>query len=58
MSELINLNRARKARTRADKEAAAGANRVKHGRTKAEKLATKAQAERAARLLDQTRREP
>ena len=58
MSDLINLNRARKARARADKEGAAAANRVKHGRTKAEKLAAKAEAERAARQLDQTRREP
>jgi hypothetical protein len=58
MSELVNLNRARKAKARADKAALAAANRVKHGRTKAEKLAAKAEAERAARQLDQTRREP
>jgi hypothetical protein len=58
MSDLINLNRARKARARADKAAAAAVNRVIHGRTRAEKLAAKAEAERAARLLDQTRREP
>ena len=58
MSAPINLNKARKARSKADQEALAAANRVKHGRTKAEKLADKAQAERARRLLDQSRREP
>jgi hypothetical protein len=58
MTEPINLNRARKARARADKAAEASANRMKFGRTKAEKLAEKAEAERVARRLDQTRREP
>lgn len=58
MAEPINLNKARKAKTRADKETAAAANRAKFGRTKAEKLADKAQAERAARKLDQSKREP
>jgi len=58
MSELVNLNRARKARARAEKAAIAAANRVKHGRSKAEKLAAKAEAERAARRLDESRREP
>jgi hypothetical protein len=58
MGEPINLNRARKAKARADKEATAAATRVKHGRTKAEKLATKAEAERAAHKLDQSKREP
>jgi hypothetical protein len=58
VAEPINLNKARKVKARADKETAAAANRVKHGRTKAEKLADKAQADRAARKLDQSRREP
>ena len=58
MAEPINLNKARKAKARADKETAATANRAKFGRTKAEKLADKAQAERAARKLDQSKREP
>ncbi len=58
MSELVNLNRARKAKARAEKDTSAAANRVKHGRSKAEKMAAKAEIERAARLLDQTRREP
>lgn len=36
MAEIINLNRARKARAAADKKATAAANRTKHGRTKVE----------------------
>jgi hypothetical protein len=58
MAELINLNRARKAKARAGKEAAADANRVKHGRTKAEKAAARLEVERAARKLDDSRRDP
>jgi hypothetical protein len=57
MADLVNLNRARKARARAEKDAQAAANRVKFGRTKTEKAADKAEAERAARTLDQARRE-
>ena len=56
MAEPINLNRARKARARALDEAQAGVNRVKFGRTKAEKAAAEAEAARLARALDQARR--
>jgi hypothetical protein len=58
MAELVNLNKARKAKAKASKTAEAAANRVKFGRTKAEKLAANAEAERAARKLDETKREP
>lgn len=58
MAEIINLNRARKARAKAEHEQQAAANRAKHGRTKAERLREKAEAARAAKLLDETRREP
>ena len=58
MSEPINLNKARKAKARAGKEAEAAANRVKFGRTKVEKAADKREAERAVRKLDETKREP
>jgi len=58
MAEPINLNKARKAKARASKEAEAAANRVRFGRTKAEKLADQRTAERAARKLDDTKREP
>jgi len=52
----INLNRARKAKARATDEARAAENRVRFGRSKAEKLSAKVEAERLARMLDQTRR--
>ncbi len=35
MAEIVNLNRARKARAKADKEKTADANRVLHGTPKA-----------------------
>ena len=53
MTTPINLNKARKARDRAAEKARADANAVKHGRTKAERLAEAARAEQAARRLDQ-----
>ena len=58
MAEPINLNKARKAKARADKQTSAAANRLKHGRTKAERLADKTTAERAVRKLDLSKREP
>jgi hypothetical protein len=57
MADLVNLNRARKAKARAEKDAQAAANRARFGRTKAEKAADKAVAERLARTLDQARRD-
>ena len=57
MTEPINLNKARKARDKADAKSKAVENRVKFGRRKAEKLASKLEAERARRALDQTKRE-
>jgi len=57
MADPINLNRARKAKSRAADQARAAENRVRFGRTKAQKLSAKAEAERLARILDQTRRD-
>ena len=57
MAEIINLNRARKAKARADKETTAAANRAKHGRTKAERAREKLEAERAGKALDDSKRE-
>lgn len=57
MAEIINLNRARKARDKAEGKARAAENRVVHGRTKAEKIAARAETERAARLLDGAKRD-
>jgi hypothetical protein len=57
MAEIVNLNKARKARAQADKAGQAAANRVKHGRTKVQKQEdARAQARRRA-LLDGAKRE-
>ncbi|MBR9835891.1 MAG: DUF4169 family protein [Alphaproteobacteria bacterium] len=50
MVEPINLNKARKARARKDEARQAAENRVRFGRTKAEKMRDKLEAERAARV--------
>lgn len=52
MGEIVNLNRARKDRAKAEDRSRASANRAAHGRTKAEKQAAAKENERAARLLD------
>jgi hypothetical protein len=57
MAEIINLNRARKARARADATKQADANRVKFGRTKPEREAEAAEQARRAALLDGAKRE-
>lgn len=58
MAELINLNKARKARARADAERQAAENRVKFGRTKAQRQLDAAAAADATAKLDALRREP
>ena len=57
MGEVVNLNRARKSRSRASQKADAAANRVAYGRTKAEKQAASLDQARASRLLDGKKRE-
>jgi hypothetical protein len=57
MAELINLNKARKAKTRAAGKAQASENRVRFGQTKGEKMASKLDAERARRELEGKKRE-
>jgi hypothetical protein len=57
MAVPINLNRARKAKARAVDQARAAENRVKFGRTKAEKLKAQAEAVRLARTLDDVKRD-
>jgi hypothetical protein len=57
LSEIINLNHARKAKARKDSRSEAAQNRAKFGRTKADKTLEAAQAEKAARALDQAKRE-
>lgn len=57
MGEIVNLNRARKQRAKVDGKTTASANRAAHGRTRAERKTADKERERAARLLDGSRRE-
>ena len=57
MAEIINLNKARKAKARVDKSARADANRARFGRTKAQKRAEAAETAKLARLLDDSKRD-
>jgi len=53
MSEIVNLNRARKARARDEKRITADANAAKFGRTKAERISEAAASDKARKMLDQ-----
>lgn len=57
MAELINLNKARKARTKAEGKSRAAENRVRFGRPKAETVVNRLEAERARRDLEGKKRE-
>ena len=57
MAEIVNLRLARKAKAGASKEATAAANRAAFGRSKAEKTAAIIEAARAARRLDEVKRD-
>ena len=57
MAEIINLNKARKVKARVDKSARAEENRVRFGRTRAEKQADAAENAKVARLLDESKRD-
>ena len=52
MSNVVNLRMARKRKTRADNDKAAGENRALHGRSKAEKLRDRMQAEKSAAFVE------
>ncbi|MCC2112346.1 MAG: DUF4169 family protein [Hyphomicrobiales bacterium] len=54
--DIINLRQARKRKARGDKADRAAENRVRFGRTKAEKSLDQARGEKAARDLDGHRR--
>lgn len=56
MGDIINLNKARKTRTRLSAERQGAANRAKHGRTKAARLAEEAESARRETGLDRARR--
>ncbi|HST91999.1 MAG TPA: DUF4169 family protein [Brevundimonas sp.] len=57
MGELVNLNRARKLRPKAEAKTTAAENRAAHGRSKAERLKAEKERARAERLLDGARRD-
>jgi hypothetical protein len=52
MAEIINLRRARKAKAREAAAVTAAANRIVHGRSKAEKALADAERSRREALLD------
>lgn len=57
MAELINLNKARKAKARAGGKAQAAENRVRFGQTKGQTSVAKLEAERARRDLEGKKRD-
>ncbi len=52
MGDVINLNKARKAKAKAAASTVASANRARFGRSKAEKDHDRIEAERSAKLVD------
>jgi hypothetical protein len=58
MAEVVNLRMRRKQDRRRRDEAAAAANRLAHGVGKGEREATRRRRTKAARDLDQHRRDP
>lgn len=56
-AEIINLNRFRKEKARLEKAAVSEENRVRFGRTRAEKALDRIAAEKARRHLDDHQRE-
>jgi len=57
MGDIVNLNKARKARARTEARDQASVNRAAHGRSKAERDAATAERARLQRLLDGSKRE-
>ena len=58
MTQTVNLNRARKQKARAEKQARAAENSVKFGLSNVEKTAAKKRLEAESARLDQHRRDP
>lgn len=57
MADIINLNKARKAKAKADAAAKAVENRSKFGRTRAEKVRDTAERVRIERTVDESKRD-
>ncbi len=58
MAEIVNLRRARKNLARAENAKQADANRIKFGRSKAEKNLAKIEDKNAEKFLDGHKRDP
>jgi len=58
VTEVVNLNRAKKAKARAETQAQAAQNRVTFGRTKAQKVSNLAAKAKSDASLDGHKREP
>jgi hypothetical protein len=58
MAEIVNLKRRRKLKARAEAEEEAAANRISHGRSKAERNLARAEHDAARRKLEGHKREP
>ena len=58
MAEIINLRQARKTRMRQESESRAQANRLKHGRSKADKRIAEMDRQRQDAAIEGARREP
>jgi hypothetical protein len=58
MAKIVNLNKARKKKARAEAEQQAAENRVRFGRTLAEKTRDETAAAESRARLDRLRREP
>ena len=52
MGEVVNLNKVRKDRAKAEAKRTAKANRASHGQSKSERTAAEKERDRADRLLD------
>jgi hypothetical protein len=57
MAEIINLNRAKKARDKSEAKTVAAQNRAKFGRSKAEKMAERELVEASERHIDGHKRD-
>ena len=57
MADILSLSKARKAKARAEKEALAAQNRIKFGRTKAERQKDKAADAQSEAKLDAHKRD-
>ncbi|MGO8920120.1 MAG: DUF4169 family protein [Stellaceae bacterium] len=55
MADIVNLNQYRKRRHRRDEDKAAAANRVRHGRSKAEREKLRRESDKAAKDLENKR---